>query len=168
PSFFAGRGTFHTGLPSFVPRHRACSFSPFSSSSAAVTNSLSPTTAGLEKPTPPRFAFHARGGPPWGHSLSSPFSGEWPSRLGPRHCGQSAAGTAAASSSVAAAARRTGMASSGRSDGGGGRGGRRKYTRVGRADKRPGFQGDTAGRDGVYRVPASGDLTVAGFPPPAT
>src|SRR5439155_1595750 len=65
PSFFAGRGTFHTGLPSFVPRHRACSFSPFSSSSAAVTNSLSPTTAGLEKPTPPRFAFHASGGPPW-------------------------------------------------------------------------------------------------------
>src|SRR5205823_5331237 len=128
-SFLFGRATFHRGLPSFAPRHRAHSLSPCSSSSAAVTNSLSPTTAGLENPTPPRSAFQASGGPFAGHCLRSPFSGECPSRLGPRHWGQSAAGRAVASRSVAAAAdRRAGIGSSavgsavGRACGRGGRG----------------------------------------------
>src|SRR5436190_4562318 len=49
----------------------------------------------LEKPAPMPFAVHARVGPPLGHSLSSPVSGEMPSRLGPRNWPQS--GTPAAS-----------------------------------------------------------------------
>src|SRR4051812_32764950 len=42
-----------------------------------------------EYPPPIPLAFHARGGPSLGHSLSRPVSFEMPSRLGPRNCGQS-------------------------------------------------------------------------------
>src|SRR5258708_38201895 len=35
--------------------------------------------------------FQKRRGPPLGQEFSNPVSGEIPSRLGPRHCGQSAA-----------------------------------------------------------------------------
>src|SRR5438128_758991 len=51
----------------------------------------SPTIAGPEYPTPNVSIDHASLGPPAGHFLSRPFSGETPSRLGPRHCGQSSA-----------------------------------------------------------------------------
>src|SRR5262249_27857326 len=131
-SFLLGRATFHRGLPSLAPRHRAYSLRPCSSSSAAVMNRLSPTTAGLENPTPPRAAFQASGSPLPGHCLSSPVSGEWPSRFGPRHWGQSAAVRAVASRSVAAADRRAGIGVLGTDSTSGGRAGRarrRKYTR---------------------------------------
>src|SRR5436190_4129256 len=44
-----------------------------------------------EKPRPASGYFHKSFGPSLGHSVSKPFSVETPSRLGPRHCGQSAA-----------------------------------------------------------------------------
>ena len=57
-----------------------------------MVKTLSPATATLEKPEPTPVAFQASGGPSLGHSLSRPLSGEMSSRLGPRNCGQSAAG----------------------------------------------------------------------------
>ena len=45
----------------------------------------------LEKPVPAVRAFQARGGPSAGHFLRRLLSSERPSRLGPRHCGQSSA-----------------------------------------------------------------------------
>src|SRR5687767_12162862 len=48
-----------------------------------------PATETLENPPPRPVAFHSRGGPPAGHSLARPVSGEIPSRLGPRNWPQS-------------------------------------------------------------------------------
>gem|GEM_PF-6014916 len=45
----------------------------------------------LDMPLPMPLVRQASGGPSLGHSLSRPFSGEMPSCLGPRHCGQSGA-----------------------------------------------------------------------------
>src|SRR5205809_909564 len=50
-----------------------------------------PTIATLENPRPKPPAFQSNVGPPSGHLLSKPLSGEISSRLGPRHCGQSVA-----------------------------------------------------------------------------
>src|SRR5688500_18841030 len=55
-----------------------------------------PVTATDENPAPMFFAVITRRGPPCGHCRSRPVSGECPSRLGPRHVGQSAAERAAA------------------------------------------------------------------------
>src|ERR1043166_8633770 len=55
----------------------------------------SPTIAGVEKPAPMSLTCQTSFGPSLGHSLSRPFSSEMPSRLGPRHCGQSVARTIA-------------------------------------------------------------------------
>src|SRR5262249_42569631 len=49
-----------------------------------------PAMETVEKPLPIPSAFQASGGPSVGHSFNNPVSGEWPSRFGPRHCGQSA------------------------------------------------------------------------------
>src|SRR5262249_61227726 len=57
-------------------------------SSPLVKTTLPPAQT-LEKPAPTPAAFHARGGPPPGHCLSSPLSGEWALRLGPRNWFQS-------------------------------------------------------------------------------
>ena len=51
-----------------------------------------PETETVEKPWPMPWAFQARGGPPAGHSVKRPVSGEMSSRFGPRHWGQSEAG----------------------------------------------------------------------------
>src|SRR6266850_1602873 len=50
--------------------------------------------ATLEKPTPTPVAFQASGGPEAVHAGRRPWSGERPSRLGPRQPGQSAGGAA--------------------------------------------------------------------------
>src|SRR5437660_1704896 len=50
-----------------------------------------PEIADEAKPSPRTCVFQTRRGRPLGQESSSPVSGEIPSRLGPRHCGQSAA-----------------------------------------------------------------------------
>src|SRR5260370_32732131 len=50
-----------------------------------------PEIAEEANPSPRACIFQTRRGPPLGQESSSPVSGEIPSRLGPRHCGQSAA-----------------------------------------------------------------------------
>ena len=52
-----------------------------------------PVTATLENPLPMPSACHSFLGPPAGHCLSRPVSGDFPSRRAPRQPGQSAAGT---------------------------------------------------------------------------
>src|SRR5207249_7485233 len=49
-----------------------------------------PATTGPLKPSPTVFS-QTTGGPLSGHDLTRPVSAETPSRLGPSHCGQSAA-----------------------------------------------------------------------------
>src|SRR5213079_1360405 len=49
----------------------------------------SPRMETLEYPAPTPVIFQASGGPPGGHCLRSPVSGERPSRFGPRHWFQS-------------------------------------------------------------------------------
>ena len=55
-----------------------------------------PAMATLENPEPSPCAVQSSVGPSAGRAGSSPFSSLMPSRLGPRHCGQSAARAAAA------------------------------------------------------------------------
>src|ERR1041385_5199573 len=59
----------------------------------------------VEKPWPMPWAFHASGGPPAGHSVNRPVSGEISSRFGPRNCGQSEAGPLAKQAGAARKAR---------------------------------------------------------------
>src|ERR1051325_2277348 len=59
----------------------------------------SPTIAGVEKPAPMSLICQTTLGPSLGHSLRRPFSEEMPSRLGPRHWGQSVARVGAGMSS---------------------------------------------------------------------
>ncbi len=47
----------------------------------------------VEYPGPRPEISQSSFGPSLGHSFSNPFSWQTPSRLGPRHCGQSAAPT---------------------------------------------------------------------------
>src|SRR5947207_14997139 len=60
--------------------------------------------AGVENPAPMSLICQTSLGPPLDHSLSNPFSSEMPSRLGPRHWGQSAAWLACAKSNEGKAA----------------------------------------------------------------
>ena len=81
----------HTVLPS-------ATFSAFTSSfcipSLTMMYIRSPTTDGVEKPSPRLSMRQTSLGPAAGHWRSSPVSVEMPVREGPRHCGQSAASRA--------------------------------------------------------------------------
>src|SRR6187401_2723351 len=61
-----------------------------------------PETATLLRPAPRPVAFQATAGPPGFHDCWRPVSPDAPSRLGPRHCGQSV-GVGAAPRDTAAA-----------------------------------------------------------------
>src|SRR6185437_16256998 len=66
---------------------------------------LPAATDGVPKPTPSPSAVHNLGGPAFGQTCSNPFSADLPSRLGPRHWGQSPGATLSAASAAPATIR---------------------------------------------------------------
>src|SRR5262245_46291583 len=156
PPLAVSIGVRQSSLPVAGSRAWANSLSPLSGSSAPRMTSLPLATAGLPYPTPSLSVLNRSFGPPSGHFWSRPVAAEWPSRLGPRHWGQSpgrvvyfGAGAATDRASTTSWIDDMGPRQLGSGRGGGGRaGGRRAHPVDGPADWaiRPDGQYRCAGR----------------------
>src|ERR1700677_3116598 len=83
PREFGATLFFQNSLPSVFTHMTTRSVLP----STLVRKMRSSQTAGVEPPGPGRSSFQAMFLVAL-HEIGRPFSAEWPSRLGPRHCGQ--------------------------------------------------------------------------------